>query len=56
MEVVANKTIEEKETTETKKDKIVVEEVYTQVKDGNTEYIIISNGKTYVRSGTFCQR
>lgn len=50
MEVVPNKTIEEKETTETKKDKIVVEEVHTQVKDGNTEYIIISNGKTYVLS------
>lgn len=47
-EIKQDKTTEEK--TPTKTTKITVNELYTQVKDGNTEYIIISNNKTYVLS------
>lgn len=48
-EITQDKNIEE-ETLSTKTSKITVDEVYTQVKEGNTEYIIISNNKTYVLS------
>lgn len=45
-----NNNTKEETPIPTKTSKIKVDEVYTQVKEGNTEYIIISNNKTYVLS------
>lgn len=47
-EIKQDKTAKEEKPTKTSK--ITVDEVYTQVKDGNTEYILLSNSKTYVLS------